>query len=423
VELSFATPLLNISYGVTAFTGFLFVDENMGVKSINTINKYIFRELFFPFTSSLFFLTFVFLMSRIPEITNMVMNYNVPLSSVLVLLGLKLPRFLEFTIPMSVTISVLLTFMRMSGENEILALKAAGSSLYKLLPPVLVFCVLGTLLTLWATIFALPWSKASFKQKSIEFAQSSIDMALQERQFNAQVDDLMIYVAHVDIKTHGLEDIVIEDRRTKGMVSISTAPSGKIISSEDKRVYTIRLFDGAINQVKLDEGSVNNIKFGNYDIIIDLAALNKNIGHAAKRIDERSLGDLIQFIRSGTKNKTQLNEALMQLHEKFSVPFACLALGLLSFPLGVQSNSTRKSSGLSLGLFFFLLYYLLLAAGWSVGESGAYPPFIGMWMPNVVLGCAGVYLLIRNAKDRPVRMPKFIANYAHALKRSFLKKT
>jgi lipopolysaccharide export system permease protein len=352
----------------------------------------------------------------------MVMNYNVPLSSVLVLLGLKLPRFLEFTIPMSVTISVLLTFMRMSGENEILALKAAGTSLYKLLPPVLVFCVLGTILTLWATIFALPWSKASFKQKSIEFAQSSIDMALQERQFNAQVDDLMIYVAHVDIKTHGLEDIVIEDRRTKGMVSISTAPAGKIISTKNKQVYTIRLYDGAINQVELDKGSVNNIKFGNYDIIIDLAALNKNISHTAKRIDEQSLGELIQFIRSGAKNKTQLNEALMQLHEKFSVPFACLALGLLSFPLGVQSSSTKKSSGLSLGLFFFLLYYLLLAAGWSVGESGAYPPFIGMWMPNVVLGSAGIYLLIRNAKERPVRLPRFIVTYAHALKLFVLKK-
>ncbi len=362
-------------------------------------------------------------MSRIPEITNMVMNYNVPVSSVLVLLGFKLPRFLEFTIPMSVTISILLTFMRMSGENEILALKASGSSLYKLLPPVLTFCVLGTILSLLVTIFVMPWAKTSFKLKSIEFAQSSIDMALQERQFNAQVDDLMIYVAHVDVKTHGLEDIVIEDRRTKGVVSISTAPSGKIISSENKQVYTIRLYDGAINQVKLDEGSVNNIKFGGYDIVIDLDAMNKNIGNTGKRIDERSLGDLVQFIRSGIKNQTKLNEALMELHEKFSVPFACLALGLLSFPLGVQSSSTHKSSGLGLGLFFFLLYYLLLATGWSVGESGAYPPFLGMWMPNVVLGSAGIYLLIRNVKDRPVQLPKFMVTYAHVLKRSFTKKS
>jgi len=352
----------------------------------------------------------------------MVMNYNVPLSSILVLLGFKLPRFLEFTIPMSVTISVLLTFMRMAGENEILALKAAGASLYKLLPSVLIFCVMGTILSLGITIFALPWANISFKMKRIEFAQSSIDMALQERQFNAQVEDLMIYVSHVDIKTHGLEDIVIEDRRTKGMVSISTAPSGNIISTQDKMVYTIRLYDGVINQVQLDNGSVNNIKFGGYDIVIDLEAMNKNMGNTARDADERKLGDLIQYIRSGIKDTTKLSEALMELHEKFSVPFACLALGLLSFPLGVQSNSMKKSSGLSLGLFFFLLYYLLLAAGWSVGESGAYPPFLGMWMPNVVLGSAGIYLLVRNAKDRPVRLSKFLVTYAHAFKLFFSKK-
>jgi lipopolysaccharide export system permease protein len=361
-------------------------------------------------------------MSRIPEITNMVMNYNVPLASVLVLLGFKMPRFLEFTIPMSVTISILLTFMRMSGENEITALKAAGSSLYKLLPPVLLFCALGTLLCLWITIFALPWSNTAFKLKSIEFAQSSIDMALQERQFNAQVDDLMIYVAHVDIKTHALEDIVIEDRRTKGAVSISTAPSGKIISGKNKKVYTIRLYNGIINQVELEKGAVNNISFGSYDIVIDLVAMNKNIGNTSTRVDERSLGDLIHYIRSGIKDKTRLSEALMELHEKFSVPFACLALGLLSFPLGIQSNSMKKSSGFGLGIFFFLLYYMLLAAGWSVGESGAYPPFIGMWMPNVVLGSVGVYLLVRNAKDRPVRLPRFIVTYFQTLKLFFLKK-
>jgi len=41
----------------------------------------------------------------------------------------------------------------------------------------------------------------------------------------------------------------------------------------------------------------------------------------------------------------------------------------------------------------------------------------------VVLGSAGIYLLIRNAKDRPVRLPKFIVTYAKILKRAFLKKS
>jgi len=392
------------------------------MKSMNTINKYIFKELIVPFLSTLFFLTFVFLMSRIPKITNMVMNYNIKISSVFILVGLKIPRFLEFTIPMSVTISILLTFMRISGENEIIALNAAGVSLYKLLPPVLLFSLMGTILSLWVTIFALPWSNSSFKEKSIEFAQSNINLALQERQFNGEIDGLMIYVTHVNVKSHALDDVVIEDRRTKDVVSISTAPSGEIISAEDKKIYTIRLYDGNINLVELNTGSVNNIKFKKYDITIDLSQMRKKIVKTHRRIDEKSLPDLIQFIRSKLIDKTQLNKALMELHEKFSIPFACFTLGLLSFSLGVQSNYMKRSSGLTLGIFLFILYYLLLAAGWSMGESGSYPPFIGMWMPNALLGSVGMYLLIRKAKGKSIEIPRFVKDYAIALKCFCLKR-
>lgn len=389
---------------------------------ITIINKYIFKELVFPFINCVFFLTFVFLMTRIPEIANMVINYNIKISSVFIMIIFTLPRFLEFTIPMSVTISILLTFMRMSGENEILALKAAGVSLYKMLPPILFFCFLGSVLTLWMTIFAMPWAKLSFKQKSIEFAQSSIDMALQERQFNAQINGVMFYISHVDIKNHNLKNVVIEDRRTEGIISISTAPSGILIRTENNMGYTMRLYDGMINLVEMDTGSVNNIKFENYDIKIDLSGMNRGAGYPGKELDERSLLELIQYIRSGIKDKANLSEALMELHEKFSIPFACLSLGLLAFPLGIQSSSLKQSSGFGLGIFFFLLYYFLLAAGWAAGESGTYPPFIGMWMPNLVLGSAGIYILIRTAKDRPVRLPEFIVKYAVILKQLFSRK-
>ena len=146
------------------------------------IYTYIFAELIPPFVISLFFLTFVFLMTRIPEITNMVVNYDTNVTDILMMIGFTLPRFMEFTIPMSAMISVLLTFMRMAGENEIVALKGAGMSLYKLLPPVLVFAVMTTLLTMWITVFGVSWGKLALKKKSLELARSSIDAALQERQ-------------------------------------------------------------------------------------------------------------------------------------------------------------------------------------------------------------------------------------------------
>lgn len=391
------------------------------MNAFNIINRYIFRELLSPFVISLFFLTFVFLMTRIPEITNMVVNYNADISSVALMIIFTLPRFLEFTVPMSVMISILLTFMRMSGENEIIALKNAGVSLYRLLTPVLVFSFMGVLLTLWVTVYGVSWGKLSLEKKSIEIASSSIDVAFQERQFNSQIENVMIYVSHVDMKTKELKDVFIEDRRTKGVTSISVAPLGKLIHMEDEKNYTIRLYNGLINQVDIDAGSVSTIKFGNYDINIDLRAMNKKIKKVSKDIDERNLFDLIGLINSGVKDKLILREILLELHEKLSIPFACLALGILAFPLGIQSISLRKSSGFGFGVFFFLLYYCLLAVGWSAGEHGSFPPWLSMWLPNFVMGGIGVFLLVRNAKEKPVRVPETINRAVLSLKTKLLR--
>jgi lipopolysaccharide export system permease protein len=392
------------------------------MKPLSIINRYIFREFLSPFIISLFFLTFVFLMIRIPEITNKVVNFNADISSILLLMAYMLPRFMEFTIPMSVMIAILLTFMRMSGENELVALKGAGVSLYSLLPPVLIFSLAGVVLTSMVTIAGVPWGRLSLKKKTLELARSNMDMALQERQFNSELENVMIYISQVDMKTKKLTDIFIEDRRTKGVVSISIAPSGELIRSEGA-IYTIRLFDGVINQVNEDEGSVNHIRFGNYDINIDLNDTGKGEVQIAKRLSEESLTDLIRMVKTGGTDNKLLRSALMQLHEKFSIPFACLSLGLLAFPLGVQSNSLQKSSGFGLGVFFFLLYYFFLAAGWSAGETGNFPPGLAMWLPDIIMGCAGIFLLVRNAKEKPVLMPVFLQKIITVLRIRVLRRT
>ena len=132
--------------------------------------------------------------------------------------------------------------------------------------------------------------------------------------------------------------------------------------------------------------------------------------------------DLIRIIKTGSKDERMLREALMQLHEIFSVPFACFSLGLLAFPLGVQSNSLQKSSGFGLGIFFFLLYYFFLAFGWSAGQAGKFPPILAMWLPNIIMGCAGIFLLVRNAKEKPIRMPAFSQQFIMVVRNSILKK-
>jgi lipopolysaccharide export system permease protein len=349
------------------------------------------------------------------KVTNMVVNYRVGVFTVLIMLAYSTPYFLTYVIPMSIMIAVLLTFLRLSGDNEIVALKTSGMSIYGLLPPAMLFCLLGCLLTLFMTVYGMPWGRLSVKELTYKVVSSNIEIGLKDRTFNDNFEDVVLYMHKIDPKTKELQDIFIEDKRTQNIVSTVVAPRGKLFSEPDEYVYHLLLYNGVIYQVDVKNRSTNYIDFENYEVRLDIKQAASRLKQRTKRRKEMSLVELRDYLKNSTRRDNKYYNALMELHKKFSIPIACFALGLLAVPLGLQSGSTKKSFGLVLGMIFFLIYYLLLTVGLVFGETGACPPVIGMWFPNIVMGALGLYLLIKTANERQLRINP-IANLLKGIK-------
>ena len=240
----------------------------MKINSI--VNRYFFTEMMPPFILNIVFFTFVFLMAKILDITKMIVNYKISISSVFLLLFYSIPHFLEFVIPLSIMMSILLTFLRLSADNEIVALKAGGFSTYRLLPPVMLFCLLGFLLTGFMSIYGVPWGRVSFKDLTLEVVSSNAKIGLKERTFNDSFKDVMLYMNKIDLKSKILIDVFIEDKRNKNIVSTVVAPRGNIFNRPDRPSFHLRLYDGSINQVDINNQATHSIKFDTYDINLDL---------------------------------------------------------------------------------------------------------------------------------------------------------
>jgi len=358
-----------------------------------------------PFFINLAFFSFIFLMKQILDITDMIVNHNVGLGAVILLLIYTMPYFLQYIIPMSVMMAVLMSLLQMSGDNEIIALKASGVSIYRLLPPVLIFSMMGTLAAGFMTVYGEPHGTLRFKKLLYDVATANLNVSLKERTFNDSFDKVMLYVNKIDPHTGELLNVFIEDRRKKGVSNTVIARRGRIVGDPETMVYHMRLFDGTINQMDIADGTSHIVQFDTYDIRLDLKAAVGSADVAKKSSKEMTPHELVEYIRKvKNKNKEQYYGALLRLHKKFSIPFACMAMGLLAFPLGIQAKHSKRAFGIGLGLFFFLLYYMLLSIGTAFGENGSYPPAIGMWMPNVLLGGTGIFLLVRSAKEKPVRV-------------------
>ena len=373
----------------------------MKVNSI--VSRYIFREMIPPFLINLILFTFIFLMAKILDITDLMVNHGVGVSSVLIMLVYFIPSFLVFVVPMSIMIGVLLAFLRLSNDNETVALKAGGFSIYRLLPPVFVFCLIGCLVTAFMCIYGSPWGRLSFKALLLEIATSNIDIGLKERIFNDSFKNVMLYVNKIDAQDKTLIDVFIEDRQTPGMVSTVVAPKGKFFCDPERLTFRLTLFDGIINKVDQKNRTVHSVSFDTYDFNLGLAQVLSAREYGRKGRKEMTLAELRQSLKGAIKKNAKYYLTFMEYHKKFSLPFACFVLGLIAVPLGIQSKSAKRSLGIVLGLFFFLIYYIFLSAGWIFGEAGACPPVVGMWGPNLVIGAVGLYLLILSAKERPLK--------------------
>lgn len=367
-----------------------------------TVNRYIFKELLPPFVMNLVFFMFVFLMREILEITHVVVNYQVRLTAFLLMLAYSMPYFLVYIVPMSVMMSVLLTFLRLSGDNEIVALKASGVSIYRLMPPVLVFAGLSALVTGYMAVYGIPWGERAYRQMAVSVAQSHFNVGLKERQFNDSFDGVMFYVNTMNAQDNSLGDIFIEDQRNPDVNITIVAPRGRIFAGEDDYSFILNLYDGTINQVNLKNRLVHATRFDTYDLRLDLKPAVKKVDSKSIDETEMSLSQLRAFLETETLANRKYYSVWVTFHKKFSIPFACIALCILAVPLGIQSASTRKSAGLGIGLMAFLMYYLLLSAGLVLGEAGHLTPVLSMWMPNVIMGGLGIFLLTRTARDKPV---------------------
>ncbi len=96
-------------------------------------------------------------------------------------------------------------------------------------------------------------------------------------------------------------------------------------------------------------------------------------------------------------NQKQADMYLVEIYKKYSIPFACVVFVLIGAPLGMitRKGGFGVAAGMSLG--FFLLYWACLIGGEKLADRELLSPFLSMWVANIILGLAGVYLVFRDS--------------------------
>ena len=131
----------------------------------------------------------------------------------------------------------------------------------------------------------------------------------------------------------------------------------------------------------LEDDFFNSIQNYKKDVKYKLERRMKNL--------KRGVNSDISLINSYDNS---ISKYLVELHKKFSIPFASIIFILIGAPLGIISKRSGFAVSTALSLGFFIIYWAFLIGGEEFADRGLISPMLSMWFPNILLGLIGVIL-------------------------------
>ena len=297
--------------------------------------------------------TFILFMPLLPHILEVVVRNSSTLADVAQVFLFTLPNLFKVTIPMAVLWGILL---------------GLGNSLY----------------------LAPRANRAIIEmEQSLETSQASYE--IQPRVFYEDFRNYVLYVQDVRSGTGAANwrQVFMADVSDPDNPLITTAASATVVTDNTQELL-MRLRDGVRDETVADEPEQSNIStFTTTDLPLMLGQQSDvHLGRLDTALYAMPLGALMQHT-SGPDGK----RFLIELHNRFAFPAACLVLMLVGVPLGVTSRRGGKSSGFVFTILLVFVYYFLSSTGIALGHQNKLPAFLAVWSANLLFACAGTFLL------------------------------
>ncbi|HEY6303720.1 MAG TPA: LptF/LptG family permease [Terriglobales bacterium] len=351
--------------------------------------------------------TFVLFTRALDVILELVVRNSAPLPSVAQVFFYTVPGALTYTIPMGVLVGILIGLSRLAADSEITAMRASGLGVWYFLRVISIFVVVAWLLALANSVYLAPRSLAALGQLQDRLKSSQVSFEVQPRVFYEEFPKKVLYVQDAKAMSGGAlwKGVFLADLTDPSAPSISLAREGLLVS-QGPDTLDLHLTTGSTHESdpKIpDQYQIST--FQTTDIPIQIPATQNGQEQTAS-LHEMKVVDLLSNARTADPITRRLD--LIEYHNRFALPTACIVLALVGIPLGLSSKKGGKASGLVLTILLVFLYYSISLIGVSFAKQGHLSPAAGVWLADLVFFVGGVFLLWQSER-RPIELAGFRA--------------
>ncbi len=284
---------------------------------MNTLNKYLFKQSLIPFLLSVAVITTVLFLQFLIRAVDRFLGKGLDALTIFEYLYLNLAWIIALSVPMSLLISSVMTFGRMSQQNEITALKSAGVNLYNIIKPAILFgSLVGIGLCLFNN-FILPEMNYNARLLARDIYKKKPELSIEPGYFVDMIPQYTMIVKEMDGKD--FKDVKIFSKNQKSEQTTIYANQGSL--SSDGNMITIDLMDGEIHEIDLsDYDYYRKIKFKTHQIMISMDELMLNRTSESNRTDrEMRVPKMIQEIEKNNNLISQIYDRINKVKEEIGI--------------------------------------------------------------------------------------------------------
>lgn len=350
---------------------------------MRVLRNYIIQECVVPFFLALGVLTCVFLLGNLIQLANLVINKGVSLSVIGQVFLLYVPVLLGYTLPLACLIGITLAFSRLSSDNEIIAIRASGIYLMKLLAPLLAIGLVFSLLLFVLLDRVIPYAYHQQRVLLKSLGSKNPTALLEPGVFITSFEKQILFIHKIEDNQFSNITIYQPQPNNKPTRTI-VAKRGEFSPVPGKDQIILKLIDGTSDEPDLQ--NANNfykLNFKTFFMTLDLSAENK------KEVVKKPKGMTLRELAS---EHARLEKLLVktipyetEYWRKITWAFSPLIFIALGFPVAIITNKRdKRAKNVFIVIALAVTYYLLSLGCEALSLQEIVPAYLIMWAPNAV---------------------------------------
>lgn len=355
--------------------------------AIPLLDRYLWRQLRDLFLFGVAVFTLLLLINHLFLLARLVLQQGAPFVAALELLIYRLPYFLAFSFPMAMLLASLMTVGRLSDGQEITAMRTGGISLGRIAASIVTAGVLVSLLTVFTNEMLVPGAEDRYRQAYARAIEAPATGVQEQVLFREQQDGIesVYFVRRFLVASDVMEGVVVNQFERGRLLRVIEAAQARYL--HDEWVFqrgTMYLFTGPTTVVS---------RFDR--LTVALRRTPKEIALPRREPSEMSIRELRAYVRLLQRSGESTARYVVEVQAKFAIPAASALFALLAVPLGLRPHRSGTSIGLGLTIVVLVGYYIMISITLTLGQNARLHPVLAAWLPDALLGAAGVVLLRR----------------------------